>query len=229
MVIELDRLVNACGLVSLAGTRLQAGYPQAGQRVTLRLEEHLVHAVADGRLWRTLPAPTAPQARARLRGARVAGPPPQVPDAPVPARRRVSPRGALQARRHRVHAGPPHAGMPVTVEVDDTCFRILDQHDTILTVMPRTNTKEVTRYKARRGCYGQPAADGRDQRLPDRHGSRQGRLHGGGRGGKDRMAQIAKSCPCGAPRRTVNNQQQPTAAPCEPQRRRRPDSGSNAS
>jgi hypothetical protein len=37
---------------------------------------------------------------------------------------------------------------PVTVEVDDTCFRVLDQHDTRLTVVPRTHAEEVTRYKA---------------------------------------------------------------------------------
>jgi hypothetical protein len=50
--------------------------------------------------------------------------------------------------------GLPHAGKTVTVEVDDTRFRILDQHDTMFTVVPRTNTEEVTRYKA----YGHKAA-----------------------------------------------------------------------
>jgi hypothetical protein len=108
-VVELDRLVNASGLVSLAGGWLQVGYPLAGQRVTLRLEQQLVHVVVDGRLCLTLPSPVPPAARARLRGA---------------------------------------------VEVDDTCFRILDQHNTMLTVVPRTNTEEVTRYKA----YGHKAA-----------------------------------------------------------------------
>jgi hypothetical protein len=53
-----------------------------------------------------------------------------------------------------VHIGLPNAGKTVTVEVDDTRFRILDQHDTMLTVVPRTNTEEVTRYKA----YGHKAA-----------------------------------------------------------------------
>jgi transposase InsO family protein len=152
--VELDRTVNARGLVALAGNVLQVGYPLAGQRVTLRLEEHLVHVVADGRLWRTLPSPVQPEARGRLRGAHVAGPPPQLPDGPVRVHRRVSSRGALQVCRQRVHVGLPHAGKTVTVEVDDTCFRILDQHDTMLTVVPRTNTEEVTRYKA----YGHKAA-----------------------------------------------------------------------
>jgi hypothetical protein len=153
-IVELDRLVNASGLVSLAGEWLQVGFPLAGQRVTLRLEQHLVHVVIDGRLWRTMPSPIAPEVRGRLRGARLAGPPPQIPDGPVRVYRRVSSRGALQVCHQRVHVGLPHAGKTVTVEVDDTCFRILDQHDTMLTVVPRTNTEEVTRYKA----YGHKAA-----------------------------------------------------------------------
>ena len=72
-------------------------------------------------------------------------------------------------RRHRPHPHlPPQQTHPdstvdqprhahvegETVEVDDTRFRILDQHDTMLTVVPRTNTEEVTRYKA----YGHKAA-----------------------------------------------------------------------
>ncbi len=63
----------------------------------------------------------------------------------------MSCRGGIQVCRQRVHVGFPHAGKTVTVEVSDTCFRILDQHGTMLKVVPRTNTTEVTRYKA----YGQ--------------------------------------------------------------------------
>jgi hypothetical protein len=66
----------------------------------------------------------------------------------------VSCRGVLQVCRQRVHVGPPHAGTTVAVEVDDAYCGILDQHDTMLTVVPRTNTEEVTRYKA----YGHKAA-----------------------------------------------------------------------
>ena len=41
-----------------------------------------------------------------------------------------------------------HARKIVTVEVDQTVFRILDSTGTVLTVVPRTNTEEVTRHKA---------------------------------------------------------------------------------
>ena len=40
-----------------------------------------------------------------------------------------------------------HAGATVTIEVDDTVLWVLDQHDDILTVVPRTSRKEVSRYK----------------------------------------------------------------------------------
>jgi hypothetical protein len=42
----------------------------------------------------------------------------------------------------------------VTVEVEETRFRIIDEHGTMLCVVPRTNTEEVTRFKA----YGHRAA-----------------------------------------------------------------------
>jgi hypothetical protein len=41
-----------------------------------------------------------------------------------------------------------HARKIVTVEVDQTVLRILDSTGTVLTVVPRTNTQEVTRHKA---------------------------------------------------------------------------------
>jgi hypothetical protein len=62
--------------------------------------------------------------------------------------RRVSSRGGIQVVGQRVQVGFRHAGATVTIEVDDTVLRVLDHHDDILTVVPRTSRKEVTRYKA---------------------------------------------------------------------------------
>ncbi len=62
--------------------------------------------------------------------------------------RRVSCRGSLQVIGQRIHVGFHHAGTTVTIEVDDTQLRVLDQHDQVLTVVARTSRKEVTRYKA---------------------------------------------------------------------------------
>jgi hypothetical protein len=108
----------------------------------------VVHVIVDGTLWRTIPFAPPPTDRARLRGARLAGPPPAPADTPIRVQRRVSSRGGIQVIGQRVQVGFRHARATVTIEVDDTVLRILDQHDDILTVVPRTSRKEVTRYKA---------------------------------------------------------------------------------
>ena len=146
--VEVDRVVNGCGLIALAGVQVNVGLPLAGQRVVLRLEEQLLHVIADGLLWRTIPLPIPVQARERIRGAKLAGPPPRPPDGPARVQRRVSERGSIQVCRQRVQVGLPHAGQTVTVDVEETRFRVLDQNETMLTVVPRTNTREVTRHKA---------------------------------------------------------------------------------
>src|SRR4051794_38740471 len=66
------------------------GRRAAGRQVTLRLEPTLLHVIADGKLWRTLPVSLPPDHRARLRGARIAEPPPAPATAPVRVQQRVS-------------------------------------------------------------------------------------------------------------------------------------------
>jgi hypothetical protein len=153
VAVELERTVTAIGLVALGGRFLQVGSPLAGQRVTLRLDQQLVHVIADGRLWRTVPSPIDPATRGRLRGARVAGPPPPVEHNPIRVQRRVSSRGQTQVCGQRIHVGLPHAAKIVTIEIADDHFNIYDQHETMLCMVPRTTTKEATRYKA----YGHKA------------------------------------------------------------------------
>ena len=70
-VIEVDRTVNAIGLVSLAGQQVGVGSPLAGQRVTLRMEGPLMAVLShDGNLLRTMACPIPATRRYRLRGAR---------------------------------------------------------------------------------------------------------------------------------------------------------------
>jgi hypothetical protein len=42
----------------------------------------------------------------------------------------------------------PHAGKIVTVELDGTTLRIIDQHGELLTTVPHTRTGEISRFKA---------------------------------------------------------------------------------
>ena len=62
--------------------------------------------------------------------------------------RLVSCRGGIQVVGQRVQVGMPHAGQVVTVEVEDTTLRVLDEEETILKTVPRRTTKAVTRHKA---------------------------------------------------------------------------------
>ena len=62
--------------------------------------------------------------------------------------RQVSSRGGIQVVGQRVQVGLPHARTTVTVEVEDTTLSVLNEDETILKVVPRTTSKEVTRHKA---------------------------------------------------------------------------------
>ena len=146
--VDIERTVSGCGAVRLAGGQVSVGLPLAGRRVTLRLEAGLMHVIADGVLARTVPFPLSPGQRARLYGARLAGPAPHPAEGPLRVGRRVSCQGSLQVAGQRVQVGMGHAGKTVTVEVDESMLRIVDEHGQLLALVPRTNSKEVKRFKA---------------------------------------------------------------------------------
>jgi transposase InsO family protein len=147
-VIEVDRTVNATGLVGLAGDQISVGIQLAGQRVTLRMEGPLMAVIgSDGTLLRTLACPVPAPQRYRLRGARRARTLPPQPGGPVTVQRRVSSRGGLMVARQKIHAGMIHAGKTATVICENTCFRVVIDGETAA-VVPRTTTSEVHRYKA---------------------------------------------------------------------------------
>jgi hypothetical protein len=106
----------------------------------MRLDGHLMHAIADGALAGTWPCPVTAERAARMNGARAASAP--LPPAPLPA-------GSIAARR-RVHA----AGKLVTVIIEDTCYRILHGEEE-LAVKPRKDTSPITRLYVR-GMKTQP-------------------------------------------------------------------------
>jgi hypothetical protein len=147
-VIEVDRTVNATGLVSLADQQVGVGSPLAGQRVTLRMEGPLMAVLGhDGTLLRTLACPIPADRRYRLRGARRARSLPPQPGGPISVQRRVSSRGGLMVARQKIHAGMIHAGKTATVICENNHFRVVIDGETTA-VVPRTTTSEVHRYKA---------------------------------------------------------------------------------
>jgi hypothetical protein len=146
--VEVERMVNATGLVSLAGNQLNAGFELAGQRVTLRLDGTQMAIIShDGALLRTMPCPVPPRDRPRLRGARRAAVTAPPPGGPITVQRRVSSRGGIMVARQKIQAGMIHAGKTVTVICENSSFRLVIDGDTIA-VVPRTTSSEVHRYKA---------------------------------------------------------------------------------
>ena len=147
-MIEVDRTVNASGLVGLAGEQVSVGFQLAGQRVTLRMEGPLMAVLGhDGSLLRTMACPIPADRRPRLRGARRARSLPPQPGGPITVQRRVSSRGGLMVARQRIHAGMIHAGKTATVICENNQFRVVIDGETAA-VVPRTTTSDVHRYKA---------------------------------------------------------------------------------
>jgi hypothetical protein len=76
--IEVERLVNAVGCISVAARSVPIGTPLAGRRVTLRLDGTLLQVIDNngdaGILLRSLPFPLTTAQLARIRGSRPAGP-----------------------------------------------------------------------------------------------------------------------------------------------------------
>ncbi|MGW5366452.1 hypothetical protein [Actinopolymorpha pittospori] len=146
--VEVERILNGVGLVSLAGRQLNVGYELAGQRVTLRMDGTQMAVIShDGKLLRTLPCPVPPAERHRLRGARRAAGMPSPSAGPVIVQRRVSQRGSIMVATQRIHVGMSHARKVVTVATNDHSFHISLDSETIA-VVPRTTSREIHRYKA---------------------------------------------------------------------------------
>jgi transposase InsO family protein len=146
--VEIERTVNATGLVGLAGAQVSVGYPLAGQRVTLRMDGTQMAVISgDGELLRTLPCPVPAGDRFRLRGARKAAASPPPPSGPVTVQRRVSSRGGIMVATQKIQVGLIHAGKIVTVTAGDHSFR-LEVDGQAVGVVPRTTAREIHRYKA---------------------------------------------------------------------------------
>jgi transposase InsO family protein len=147
-VVEVERTVNAAGLVGLAGAQVNVGYQLAGQRVIVRMDgTQMAVITGDGELARTMPCPVPAGDRYRLRGARKAAASPPPPSGPVTVQRRVSSRGGIMVATQKIQVGLIHAGKIVTVTAGDHSFRLAVDGQAA-GVVPRTTAREIHRYKA---------------------------------------------------------------------------------
>lgn len=149
--VEIDRKVHRDGYVTIGGEKYQVGTGYAGTSVTMRLDGHLMHAIAGGALAGTWPCPITAERAARMNGARAASaplPPPPLPAGSIAARRRVHADGRIMVNKQPMKLGPRHAGKLVTVIIEDTCYRILHGEEE-LAVKPRKDTSPITRLYVR--------------------------------------------------------------------------------
>jgi transposase InsO family protein len=146
--VEVDRTVNAVGVVGLGGKPCYVGSHLAVQRVTLRLDGEVIHVAVDGILVRTVASPISAERVLRLRGGHIAGPAPMVATGPITVQRTVSHRGTIAVAGQRMQVGMSYARRVVTVEVHERVLRVVDENGEPLTVAPRTGLGEVRYLKA---------------------------------------------------------------------------------
>src|SRR5258708_18427243 len=143
--VEVQRLVNAAGIITLGNQVIQVGSPLAGQRARIRLDGTIMHVITqDGILWRSLPCPIPPGQRHKLQGVRLAGPEPLPPTSQI-IQRKESSRGGIQVARQRIQVGLSHAGNTVTIETGDTTLRIIDEHGELITTAPHVSNAQTSR------------------------------------------------------------------------------------
>lgn len=146
--VEIDRMVSSDGTVTIAGTSHLIGFAWAGRKIALRLDGHLMHAIADNALIGSWPCPIPTNRLARLHGARqptTTLPPPPLPAGSLRAQRKVHANGKIMVANQSIKLGPRHAGKIVTVVVEDTHLRVLHGEEQIA-VRPRRNLTPITRF-----------------------------------------------------------------------------------
>ena len=149
--VEVERVVNKDGLVSLGGHIMRAAEILGGRKVGIRIETDTImfYDLDSRELLKVRPNPLSRDKIIRLRGNRPAGPPPRPKTEPIRVQRRASATGVIVVCGQKVALGRTHQHQTVTVHVSDTTLAIeLDDGET--RVVRRTTTLPVRNIKADR-------------------------------------------------------------------------------
>jgi hypothetical protein len=147
--IEVERSVVRDGVVRMDNRDFHVSPDLVGPRITLRLDGHLMHAIAQDKLVGSWPCPVPADELAQVRQARPAeGPLPQLaPATPVQVQRRIPANGITMVARQRLRIGRTHAGKVVHIVVEDTHFRVLHGEEE-LSLHPRNPDSKPIRITA---------------------------------------------------------------------------------
>ncbi|WP_055530608.1 IS481 family transposase [Streptomyces graminilatus] len=145
---EVDRVVNNSGLVGLGGHQVLAAEILGGRQVGIRIDDETLSFfdLSSRELLRVRPNPLTSEEIRRLRGLRLAGPPPRPGVEPVRVQRRVSTVGTVMVCRQVVSLGRMYAGQTVTVHVSDSTITV--ELDGQVRVIRRTTDVPVRNVKA---------------------------------------------------------------------------------
>ncbi|MGO4753518.1 integrase core domain-containing protein, partial [Streptomyces sp. 2MCAF27] len=147
-IVEVERTVARDGYVGRLGQQALLPAHLQGRQVVLRFEGQLMHVVASGQVVKTIPASIPPEDRAKIPGARAArsaATPPSAP--PLQASRRVARGGRVMVAGQWLSLGARHVGKVVTIQVEDSFFRVLDG-DVELSTFPRDPNKPLRQFRA---------------------------------------------------------------------------------
>lgn len=157
--VEVHRRVRKDGYVSINGIVHYIGSRHAADVIVLRLDGHLMHAIAGKALIGTWPSPIPASGLTKLQGARAAStplPPPPLPTGAIRVQRRVYTSGRIMVATQMLKLGARHAGKTVTVIIEDTHFRILHGEEEIA-VKARRDTGPITRLHVKgKGASSSP-------------------------------------------------------------------------
>jgi transposase InsO family protein len=148
--VEVDRIVNKTGIVSLAGRQILAADILGGRLVSIRIDAQTLTFFdpASRQLLRARPNPLSWDQVRRLRGARPAGPPPRPSTEPVTVQRRASATGVILVARQKIALGRAQAGRTITVHVAEHTLTIETEGGPRTVI--RTTTRPIRNLKANR-------------------------------------------------------------------------------
>jgi transposase InsO family protein len=148
--IEVDRVVNNSGLVSLGGRQVLAAEILGGRPVIVRIEPQTLMFLDPNtrELLRVRPNPLTREQTLQLQGARPAGPPPRPRTEPLTVHRRVTAAGVITVCRQPVALGRMNAGRIVCVHVSEHTLAI--ELDGETRTVRRTTSQPVVVVKAHR-------------------------------------------------------------------------------